>query len=157
MGKPLLEDFYFRLLWLDFFYIHIKSFKFLSSTNTISKANACSSSIFFHSRDISRYQAYPECIPKPSLPLQRLQVSCLHYRIQFTMQHFTHSKDIASTYDYVIIGGGTAGLTVADRLTEDGNCWRTPLLIWSQNYSPNIYCSYRSRGRVRLLRTKHQF
>ena len=24
-------------------------------------------------------------------------------------------------YDYVIIGGGTSGLTVADRLTEDDN------------------------------------
>lgn len=23
-------------------------------------------------------------------------------------------------YDYIIIGGGTSGLTVADRLTEDG-------------------------------------
>jgi len=27
--------------------------------------------------------------------------------------------DIASSYDYVIVGGGTSGLTVADRLTED--------------------------------------
>jgi choline dehydrogenase len=36
--------------------------------------------------------------------------------------HFTRSKDIAASYDYVIIGGGTSGLTVADRLTEDGNC-----------------------------------
>jgi ribulose 1,5-bisphosphate synthetase/thiazole synthase len=24
------------------------------------------------------------------------------------------------TYDYVIVGGGTSGLTVADRLTENG-------------------------------------
>jgi ribulose 1,5-bisphosphate synthetase/thiazole synthase len=28
-------------------------------------------------------------------------------------------EDLADSYDYVIIGGGTAGLTVADRLTED--------------------------------------
>lgn len=26
----------------------------------------------------------------------------------------------AEEYDYVIVGGGTAGLTVGDRLTEDG-------------------------------------
>lgn len=37
-------------------------------------------------------------------------------------QHFTRLGDIAASYDYVIIGGGTAGLTVADRLTEDGQC-----------------------------------
>ena len=29
-------------------------------------------------------------------------------------------QDLAQTYDYIVIGGGTAGLTVADRLTEDG-------------------------------------
>ena len=30
------------------------------------------------------------------------------------------AKDVQAEYDYVIIGGGTAGLTVADRLTADG-------------------------------------
>lgn len=28
-------------------------------------------------------------------------------------------RDVDEAYDYVIVGGGTAGLTVADRLTED--------------------------------------
>lgn len=28
--------------------------------------------------------------------------------------------DVAEEYDYVIVGGGTSGLTVGDRLTEDG-------------------------------------
>lgn len=30
------------------------------------------------------------------------------------------ASDVDETYDYVVIGGGTAGLTVADRLSEDG-------------------------------------
>jgi choline dehydrogenase len=37
-------------------------------------------------------------------------------------RHLTELQDTNTTYDYVIIGGGTSGLTVADRLTEAGNC-----------------------------------
>ena len=36
------------------------------------------------------------------------------------------SRQAEESYDYVIVGGGTAGLTVADRLTEDG---KTTVLV----------------------------
>lgn len=36
------------------------------------------------------------------------------------------ASDIAESYDYVIVGGGTSGLTVADRLTEDGTSTQAP-------------------------------
>jgi len=32
------------------------------------------------------------------------------------------ADDIRDSYDYIVVGGGTAGLTVADRLTESGRC-----------------------------------
>lgn len=36
------------------------------------------------------------------------------------------ARDVGDSYDYVVVGGGTAGLTVADRLTEDG---KTTVLV----------------------------
>ncbi len=31
-----------------------------------------------------------------------------------------------TVYDYIVVGGGTSGLTVADRLTEDGTSESSP-------------------------------
>lgn len=37
-------------------------------------------------------------------------------------RHLTEVDELKDAYDYIIIGGGTAGLTVADRLSESGDC-----------------------------------
>lgn len=36
------------------------------------------------------------------------------------------TRDLATSYDYVIVGGGASGLTVANRLSEDSCKTRTP-------------------------------
>lgn len=42
------------------------------------------------------------------------------------------TSDLKRQYDYVIIGGGTSGLTVANRLTEDPS-GKLPEAIWSRS------------------------
>jgi choline dehydrogenase-like flavoprotein len=39
------------------------------------------------------------------------------------------------SYDYVIVGGGTSGLTVADQLSEDGNT--TVLVLEAGIFAPD--------------------
>jgi ribulose 1,5-bisphosphate synthetase/thiazole synthase len=54
-----------------------------------------------------------------------LIILALSVLIQSSLQAWTDAtlkcsaSDILASYDYIIIGGGTSGLTVADRLTED--------------------------------------
>lgn len=54
-------------------------------------------------------------------------------------QQFSHilsrSEDVKSEYDYIIVGGGTAGLTLGDRLTEDGKRKPNHISIKLKTYS----------------------
>ncbi len=56
--------------------------------------------------------------------------------------HITDLNNLKESYDYVIIGGGTSGLTVADRLTEDPKGRFT--------LCPGFYRQARLRNLIRL-------
>ncbi|KAF4335284.1 GMC oxidoreductase [Fusarium beomiforme] len=47
----------------------------------------------------------------------------------------TEASNLLPAYDYVIVGGGTSGLTVADRLTEDANT--TVLVLEAGIFAPD--------------------
>ncbi|KAK0707968.1 hypothetical protein B0H67DRAFT_603091 [Lasiosphaeris hirsuta] len=55
-----------------------------------------------------------------------------------TKSRFVSRAQADEVYDYVIIGGGTAGLTVADRLTEDGQTTVLVIEYGELNDSPLI-------------------
>ena len=49
----------------------------------------------------------------------------------YTSEVLARAADVKPEYDYIIVGGGTAGLTVADRLTENGKCkWRLCISLY---------------------------
>lgn len=37
-------------------------------------------------------------------------------------RHLTDVHELKDSYDYIVIGGGTAGLTIGDRLSESNEC-----------------------------------
>lgn len=47
---------------------------------------------------------------------------------------------IQHTYDYIVIGGGTAGCVIANRLSEDPNC--SVLVVESGGKYVLLYCTH---------------
>ena len=60
-----------------------------------------------------------------ALFLATLVTAVSHYRRSWEPP----KRDKDDTFDYIVIGGGTAGLTVATRLAEDTSCsWRVAVI-----------------------------
>ncbi|KAH7360400.1 GMC oxidoreductase-like protein [Rhexocercosporidium sp. MPI-PUGE-AT-0058] len=55
-----------------------------------------------------------------SIFYSRIQVANALPNSVHQAQHFARSNELRHSYDYIVVGGGTSGLTVADRLTESG-------------------------------------
>jgi hypothetical protein len=71
----------------------------------------------------------PLSLASISLSFQRIQaMKYLHYFLHFTLQASAYPLlgslfgiPLSASYDYVIVSGGTAGLTVAARLVKDSS------------------------------------
>lgn len=44
----------------------------------------------------------------------------LAHRVVSALPLLVSNTDVLDTYDYVVVGGGTGGMTLASRLSEDG-------------------------------------
>ena len=56
-----------------------------------------------------------------SIPLQLMTVSFLSLQREFLHKSIENAEPIRKTYDYIVVGSGSAGAVVAHRLTEDPN------------------------------------
>ncbi|KAH9204000.1 hypothetical protein DL95DRAFT_529426 [Leptodontidium sp. 2 PMI_412] len=73
------------------------------------------------------------------LALFVLIVPCLALPSRGLAQVKSRASELSESYDYIIVGGGTSGLGVADRLTQDGT--KTVLVVeygYLEDMSPDI-------------------
>ena len=59
------------------------------------------------------------------LVLSCLISTCLSLPVTEIAQVKRHASELNDSYDYIVVGGGTSGLTVADRLSTDGTSERS--------------------------------
>lgn len=64
-----------------------------------------------------------------------LFAAVMHARLGAVAGLIERDVVLQETYDFVVVGGGTSGLTIADRLTEDPNGERDRAILLSFSYT----------------------
>ncbi len=64
---------------------------------------------------------------------------CANLGFASGMQTRSETSDVQDTYDFIIVGGGTAGMVLANRLTESAN---TTVLVIEPGSTPTVIKGY---------------
>lgn len=88
---------------------------------------------------LKQVTSYAVALAVAALSLARSAAARPHNVRLIQARYINDSSLVKDAYDYVIVGGGTSGLTVADRLTEHGKGMEnSPPFLQSPGWCPKV-------------------